>query len=304
MELRQFRYFVAVADEQNFTRAAERLHMTQPPLSRQIQQIEEDVGLPLFERGSRPLRLTEAGRIFYTHAKRLVDEADEVAQLTRRLAQLAERIVIGFVPSTLYGALPSVIRAFREAAPKIELSLIEMYTVEQLGALKGARIDVGFGRLRFDDAQVTREVLTDEPLIAALPEGHPLAADNAAVELVALARETLIVYPSTPRPSFAEQQLSAFRDQALEPAAIHEVRELQTALGLVAAQVGVTLVPRSVEGLRPHGVQYRPLTKTAASSPIIMSRRLQDNAPSTNLLCEIARERFARDHAEERAPLS
>ena len=99
MELRQLRYFIAVAEEMNITRAAVRLHMTQPPLSRQISQIEEDIGLQLFERGSRPLRLTEAGRIFYTQAKRLVSEADELAPLTRRLAQLAERIVIGFVPS-------------------------------------------------------------------------------------------------------------------------------------------------------------------------------------------------------------
>src|ERR1700760_2667041 len=114
MELRQFRYFVAVAEEQNFTRAAERLNMTQPPLSRQIQQIEESVGLALFERGSRPLRLTEAGRIFYTQAKRLVDEADGLAPLTRRPPDLAERVGSGFVPSPLYGALPAVIRAFRE----------------------------------------------------------------------------------------------------------------------------------------------------------------------------------------------
>ena len=101
MELRQLRYFVAVAEERNFTRAAERLNMTQPPLSRQIQQIEETVGLALFERGARPLKLTEAGRVFYAQAKRLLEESDELLPLTRRLAQLAERIVIGFVPSTL-----------------------------------------------------------------------------------------------------------------------------------------------------------------------------------------------------------
>jgi DNA-binding transcriptional LysR family regulator len=292
MELRQLRYFVAVAEEMNITRAADRLHMTQPPLSRQIQQIEEDVGLPLFERGSRPLRLTEAGRIFYTQAKRLIEEADELAPLTRRLAQLAERIVIGFVPSTLYGALPAVIRAFREAAPQIELSLIEMFTIEQLGALKGGRIDVGFGRLRFDDAQLSREVLVDERMIAALPQGHPLAAGTDALTLADIARETLIVYPSAPRPSYADQQLSALRDHALEPKAVHEVRELQTALGLVAAQVGVSLVPESVEGLRAHGVVYRPVRDANVSSPIIMSRRLQDESPTTTLFCSLARDLF------------
>jgi LysR family transcriptional regulator, benzoate and cis,cis-muconate-responsive activator of ben and cat genes len=291
MELRQLRYFVAVAEERNFTRAAERLNMTQPPLSRQIQQIEEKVGLPLFERGARPLKLTEAGRVFYAQAKRLLEESDELLPLTRRLAQLAERIVIGFVPSTLYGPLPDVIRAFREAAPLIQISLIEMFTIEQLSALKGGRIDVGFGRLRFDEAQLAREVLVEEALIAALPEGHALA-DTRPLTLDALSRETLIIYPSTPRPSYADQQLSAFRDHAVEPAAIHEVRELQTALGLVAAQVGVCLVPESVRGLRARGVTYRSLDGAQVSSPIIMSRRLQDQSPTTDLFCSIARELF------------
>jgi len=291
MELRQLRYFVAVAEERNFTRAAERLNMTQPPLSRQIQQIEDSVGLPLFERGARPLKLTEAGRVFYAQAKRLLEESDELLPLTRRLAQLAERIVIGFVPSTLYGPLPDVIRAFREAAPLIQISLIEMFTIEQLSALKGGRIDVGFGRLRFDEAQLAREVLVEEPLIAALPAGHALAGTRP-LTLDALSKETLIVYPSTPRPSYADQQLSAFRDHAVEPAAVHEVRELQTALGLVAAQVGVCLVPESVRGLRARGVTYHSLDDAQVTSPIIMSRRLQDQSPTTELFCALARERF------------
>lgn len=293
MELRQLRYFVAVAEERNFTRAAERLNMTQPPLSRQIQQIEDSVGLALFERGARPLKLTEAGRVFYVQAKRLLEESDELLPLTRRLAQLAERIVIGFVPSTLYGPLPDVIRAFREAAPLIQISLIEMFTIEQLSALKGGRIDVGFGRLRFDESQLAREVLVEEPLIAALPAGHALA-DAAQLTLDALSKETLIIYPSTPRPSYADQQLSAFRDHAVEPAAIHEVRELQTALGLVAAQVGVCLVPESVRGLRARGVTYRSIEETNVSSPIIMSRRLQDQSATTELFCSIARDLFKR----------
>ncbi|MGS0891826.1 LysR family transcriptional regulator [Burkholderia stagnalis] len=293
MELRQLRYFIAVAEEMNITRAAERLHMTQPPLSRQLQAVEDEVGLPLFERGARPLKLTDAGRVFYAQAKRLVDQADELGPLTRRLAQLSERIVIGFVPSTLYGALPDVIRAFREQQPGVELSLIEMFTLEQLGALKGGRIDVGFGRLRFDDDQLVREALIEEKLIAALPFGHPLADPGRPLALADIARETLIVYPSTPRPSFADQQLSALRDGGLAPAAVHEVRELQTALGLVAAQVGVSLVPESVEGVRVKGVVYRRLPEPVATSPIIMSRRLHGASAATTAFCAIAREMFA-----------
>jgi DNA-binding transcriptional LysR family regulator len=298
MELRQLRYFIAVAEEMNITRAAARLNMTQPPLSRQIQQIEESVGLRLFEHGSRPLRMTEAGRIFYSQAKRLIDDADELAPLTRRLAHLAERIVVGFVPSTLYGALPRVIRAFREAAPHIELALIEMFTLEQLSALKGGRIDVGFGRLRFDDDHVTREVLTEEQMIAALPWDHPLAQPDTPLTLTDFAKETLIIYPSSPRPSYADQQLATLRDHALQPAAIHEVSELQTALGLVAARVGVTLVPESVEGLRIHEVVYRRFDVSYGASPIIMSRRVSDGGPTTELLCTLARTAF-RDPAPD-----
>ncbi len=293
MELRQLRYFIAVAEEMNITRAAERLHMTQPPLSRQLQMIEEEIGLPLFERGARPLRLTEAGRVFYAQARRLVEQADELAPLTRRLAQLSERIVIGFVPSSMYGALPDVIRAFRERAPNVELSLIEMFTLEQLGALKGGRIDVGFGRLRFDDDQLVREALIEEKLIAALPAGHRCADPAVPITLAELAADTLIVYPSTPRPSFADQQLSALRDGGLTPAAVHEVRELQTALGLVAAQVGVSLVPEGVEGVRVRGIVYRRLPEPVATSPIIMSRRLHDEGLATALFCRLARELFA-----------
>lgn len=293
MELRHLRYFVAVADEQNFTRAAERLNISQPPLSRQIQQIEDELGTPLFERGARPLRLTEAGRFFYTHASRLLEQAGELATMTRRVAQIERRLVIGFVPSTLYGPLPRVIRRFRDAYPATELTLLEMYTLEQLEALTSGRIDVGFGRVRFDDANVRREVLSDEPLVAALPADHPFAAKASPVSLHEIASQTLIAYPRTPRPSYADQVLSALRDHGLEPRAIHEVQELQTALGLVAAGIGVSIVPASVQRLRRDDVVYRPLTDSHVVSPIIMSTRLHDVSPESQTLIRLARETYA-----------
>ena len=277
MELRQLRYFIAVAEEMNITRAAERLHMTQPPLGRQLQAIEDEIGLPLFERGARPLKRRMRGGCFMRR-RSASSPGRRTGTLTRRLAQLSERIVIGFVPSTLYGALPDVIRAFREAQPDVELSLIEMFTLEQLGALKGGRIDVGFGRLRFDDDQLVREALIEEKLIAALPVGHPLADPARPLTLADIANETLIVYPSTPRPSFADQQLSALRDGALVPAAVHECASCRRRSETVAAQVGVSLVPESVEGVRVKGVVYRRLPEPAATSPIIMSRRLHGEA--------------------------
>ena len=136
MDFRHLKYFVAVADEQNFTRAAERLHISQPPLSRQIQDLEEELGTPLFERGSRPLKLTDAGRFFYGHATRLLEQAAQAVRSTKRIAQLERRLVIGFVASTMYGALPLLVRKFRAACPQTELALVEMSTVEQIEALK------------------------------------------------------------------------------------------------------------------------------------------------------------------------
>ena len=276
MELRHLRYFVAVADEQSFTRASERLHISQPPLSRQIQDLEEELCTPLFERGSRPLKLTEPGRFFYSHATRLLEQAAQAARATRRVARMERRLVIGFVASTMYGALPRLVRLFRAASPQVEIALEEMPTLEQIEALKSGRIDVGFGRIRLDDASIKREVLREERLVAAIPMEHALAIPGQPIILAALESQDLLVYPRKPRPSYADQVLSLFRDQGLQPAAVHEVQEIQTALGLVAAGMGICVVPEGVSRLRPEEVVYRALSDPQAVSPIIMSTRVHD----------------------------
>ncbi len=276
MELRHLRYFVAVADEQSFTRAAERLHISQPPLSRQIQDLEEELGTLLFERGSRPLRLTEPGRFFYSHATRLLEQAAQAMRATRRVARMERRLVIGFVASTMYGALPRLVRLFRAALPQVEIALEEMPTLDQIEALKSGRIDVGFGRIRLDDASIKREVLREERLVAAIPVEHTLAIPGKPLILAALESQDILIYPRKPRPSYADQVLSLFRDQGLQPAAVHEVQEIQTALGLVAAGMGICVVPEGVSRLRPDEVVYRALSDPQAVSPIIMSTRLHD----------------------------
>lgn len=299
MDLRHLRYFVAVADEQNFTRAAEKLHISQPPLSRQIQDLEEELGLPLFERGSRPLKLTEGGRFFYGHATRLLEQAAQAIRTTKRIAQVQRRLVIGFVPSTIYGALPRLVRLFRAAQPQTELALVEMSSVEQIEALKNGRIDVGFGRVRLDDPSVKREILREEPLVAAIPMEHELAQERGALSLTEIAKHDHLVYPRNPRPSYADQVLTLFRDMGLEPRAVHEVQELQTALGLVASGMGLCLVPASANRMRPDEVVYRPVAEAKAVSPIIMSTRLQDQSTDIVLLRSLIDEIY-REWAEER----
>ncbi|MCP1106603.1 LysR family transcriptional regulator [Serratia nevei] len=286
MELRHLRYFVAVAEEQNFSRAAERLHISQPPLSRQIQQLEEDLGVLLFERGSRPLKLTEAGRFFYGHAQQFLAQSVELKSMTRRVGQLERSLSIGFVASTLYGILPQLIRRFRTQCPEVAVSLHEMTTMEQIQALKEGKIDVGFGRIRYEDTNVRRIILRDETLMAALAADH-LLANAPELTLRRLQTETLIVYPQTPRPSFADQVLAAFRDHALEPHKIMEVRELQVALGLVAAGEGITLVPQCLYSLKRQDVIYKSLNEKYLVSPIIMSTRLLDESEDIKTLLQM-----------------
>lgn len=277
IDIRHLRYFLAVAQELNFSRAAEKLNMAQPPLSRQIQQLEAELGVQLFDRESRPLSLTPGGRLFREHALGVMQRMDEMRGTMKRFAASERpRFVIGFVPSVIYARLPRVIRGFRELAPDVELSLIEMMSLEQIAALKEGRIDAGFGRVRFDDPALRREVLREERLVVALPLGHPLAGERP-VTLADLARETLIVYPREPRPSYADQVLSIFRDRGLEPARILEVRELQTAIGLVASTVGACVVPASVRLMERGDVVYCDLVENV-TSPIIFSYRRTDTS--------------------------
>ena len=279
MDLRQLRYFVMVADERNFTRAAERLHIAQPPLSRQIQQLEAEFGAELIDRSARPLRLTDAGRLLYEQARQLLARADDMRSMMSRASAIEKtRFAIGFVASTIYARLPALIREFRAEAPHVDLNLIELTSLEQIAALKEGRIDVGFGRIRFEDDAVRRTVLREEPLVAALPSGHPLAARGEALTLEQVSKEPLILYPRFPRPSYADQVLALFHDQGIEPRVTQEARELQIAIGLVAAEEGICIVPESVQKSRVDDVRYLPLSDPA-TSPIIMSHRAADNSP-------------------------
>jgi LysR family transcriptional regulator, benzoate and cis,cis-muconate-responsive activator of ben and cat genes len=296
LELRHLRYFVVVARERNFTRAAEQLRIAQPPLSRQVQQLEEELGVVLIERGSRPLRLTDAGRLLFEQAVQVLERIEEIKAMTRRIHEAElPRFSIGFVASTLYGYLPEVIRRYRAARPAVELTLVELTTLEQIAALKEGRIDVGFGRIQFDDAAVERTLLRNEKLSAALPLTHPLASRTGRVRLDELAGDALVVYPKAPRPSYADQVLALFRERGIKPPAVHEVRELQTALGLVAAETGVCLVPASVERLRRDNIVYRPLGEPGAVSPIIMSARKGDRSPELRLVLRLVKEIYRKE---------
>ncbi|GJH10514.1 LysR family transcriptional regulator [Caballeronia novacaledonica] len=296
MELRHLRYFVAVAEERNFTRAAQRLHIAQPPLSRQIQQLEETLGVQLFERNSRPLKLTETGKFFYSHAVQLLAQTAELESMTRRVGNIERSLSVGFVGSTLYGMLPKIIRRFRDENATVELSLHEMSTMDQIRALKDGRIDVGFGRIRHEDANIRRVILREEQMIVALPVGHQLSLGKPILSLRDLTNETLIIFPKAPRPSYADQVLAAFQDRALAPRKIYEVRELQIALGLVAAGEGISIVPSSVNGLKRDNVIYRELDDPTLTSPVIMSMRALDESRDIKEMLELVYRLYEEEH--------
>ncbi|QYJ19142.1 LysR family transcriptional regulator [Achromobacter sp. ES-001] len=278
MQLRHLRYFQAVAEEGSFTRAAARLHIAQPPLSRQIRQFEDELGVVLFERTTRALRLTEAGRFLLEQSRLLTARLEEVLEGTRRLGQTQRRwFGIGFVPSTLYGFVPELIRQLRSADPQVEVGLTEMTSLPQIEALKAGRIDLGIGRILLDDPAIERRVLMTEPLMAAVPLHHPLAG-LASVSVDRLAQEPFVLYPARPRPNFADHVLGLFRAGGHALQVVQEANELQTAIGLVAAGLGVSVVPASVQRLQRQDVVHVRIEGDGFVSPVIASYRKDDGS--------------------------
>jgi LysR family transcriptional regulator, benzoate and cis,cis-muconate-responsive activator of ben and cat genes len=278
MELRHLRYFTTVAAEGSFSRAAEKLNIAQPPLSRQIQQLEEELGVRLLDRG-RPITLTEPGRYLFEQGRQILQRVDDMRAMTKRIAKgLVLQFNIGFVASTLYDALPELIRRFRIIVPGVEVQLVELSTLEQVAALKDGRIDVGFGRLRFDDEMITRSIIREEKLCLAVPAGHPLCDKSGPLRLRHTASEPVIIYPKSPRPSYADQVLGFYRDAGMEPTIGSEAKELQTALGLVASGGGICVVPASVKRLGRDDVRYLDLDEPKMITPIIMSVRRNDSS--------------------------
>lgn len=292
MDLRQLRYFVAVARERNFTKASQVLHMAQPPLSRQIQLLEDELGVPLLIRKSRPVRLTEAGRVFYEQALQVLGRVDQMQAATRRVGLNQNTVLsIGFVASTLYGGLPSLVRKLRQNAPELDIQLLEMVSVQQVPALKEGRIDVGFGRVAHSDPSLVGTVLREERLAVAIPKGTPLAKETSPLPISAFEAQKMIVYPKEPRPGYADQVLNLLHSHDVYPAGVQEVSDIQTALGLVAAEAGLCVVPSSARQLRSD-LHYRLVVGDRAMSPVILSHRKGDNSPYIDLIKQLIQEMY------------
>jgi DNA-binding transcriptional LysR family regulator len=270
MELRQLRYFLAVARSLNFTRAAAELHIAQPPLSRQIAQLEDELGVLLVDREARPLRLTPAGELFRDHAQDVLGHIERMTADTRRLGQSGQPCFrMGLDAYALLGKFPQLIRRLREVDPRLRIDVRELSARDQIRALKSGEIDVGISRRPSSDPALEQLVLGEDPLVAAIPANHPLAEQAPApIDLKALSDETFILFSAA---QAAQWTLSFLGRRGFQPRNVIETGELQVALGLVAADSGVCLVPAAVEQMRAHDVRYRPLAEPGAASPMVLS---------------------------------
>ncbi|WP_241127104.1 LysR family transcriptional regulator [Novosphingobium terrae] len=293
IDARRLRYFLAVAGARSFTRAAEALHMAQPPLSKRIQELEADIGTPLFDREARPLALTPAGRLLFEQGMQ-IDQRMEQMALTMRQFVAAERrrLVLGLIPSAFHAQLPDMIRRYRLLAPDVEVTLSEMTTLEQIAALKDRRIDAALGRVRIDDDSLAREVLRDEPMLLALPIDHPQALEEGPADLRLLEEVPLIVYPKDQSPSYADLILSQCRDHGLHLPKTVEVREMQTALILVAAGMGACIVPESARLMERPEIRFRPI-RQPMSAPIILYHREGDNSYELRMMYRTCAQLYA-----------
>jgi DNA-binding transcriptional LysR family regulator len=263
LELRQLRYFVTVAEELHFGRAAVRLHMTQPPLSQAIAALEDQLGAPLFLRNRRTVALTPAGAALLPEAKRLLAEAASLPALVRRAAAgEAGRLAIAFITSADYSVLPPFLRRYSERYPDVHLSLHEATSDVQVEELLRGRIDAGFLIPPLPDralAQLDYLKVLDEPLILCAPAGLALPPDGAPVRLQDVPHLPLIIFPREVSPALHDAILSCFGAAGLAPAIGQQAIQMQTIVSLVSAGMGLALVPQSVANLMRPGVEYRAL---------------------------------------------
>jgi DNA-binding transcriptional LysR family regulator len=259
MEFRQLHYFIAVAEELHFGRAAESLHLSQPALSKQIQALEDSLEIQLFERTKHWVKLTPAGQKFLETARRILHDVEEGIQITRQIADgRVGTVRVGLTEATLFCLAPSILKTCREKYPQVNLLLSSGGTEAHVEALRTHQIDIGFVYLPIREPTLVVKPLYEEIYVAAVPISHPLAKKQS-IQLHALANEPLIFYPRSLAPVLYANFIKSCEQASFVPNIVQEAELAQTRLGLTAAGVGITFVLANVQNLTAKGVVYRPL---------------------------------------------
>ena len=290
MELRHLRYFQAVAEELNFGRAAEKLHISQPPLTRQIQQLEEELGVLLFNRTSKGVELTNAGKLFLedsAHIMAMLQRATERSQLAA-IGQLG-RIDVGIFGSAMLNVIPRLLITFRNKYPNVVMALHNLNKSDQIAALRDKRLTIGFNRIIPECSDLTIERVLTERILVAINRSSKLAYMRE-ICLADLSNAPLIVFPNVARPSFADDVISLFHSEGVQPQITQEVEDVVTAVSLVSSGFGISLVPESGANLKLPGVVYRPLKKVPTPSiDLSCIYRKDDQSPILQAFLDIIR---------------
>ena len=284
-DLRQLRYFVAVAEELSFTRAALRLHLSQPPLSQQIQSLEQDLGVRLLERTKRHVALTEPGRVFLEQARQILAKVDEArSEVTAAAAGYSGQLRLAYTVSvSFHPALPQALLRYGQIAPNVRLKLSEMYTEPQFAALLAGEIDIGFVRNEPVHAQDARDlqfsVIDREPLLLALPAGHPLAS-RSSLHLAEVADDAFVSQPRELAATLYDRLVKLATTAGFQPTIAQHAQQINGLLALVAAGLGLALVPASMRTVQLAGVSYVSLEDSDAYLLLAVASRAGDHSPA------------------------
>lgn len=290
MELRHLRHFVALAEEQHFGRAAERVFVVQQALSSSIKNLEEEVGVPLVHRTTRRVELTPAGREFLAAARATLHEADRILERTRRAARgEVGHLSIGFVQGLVYGGLPEVVRSFRQRYPNVSIELSEMTAQEQELGLKNHRLDLGLMLPPVRDPSLAFEALWHEQLVAALPSTHPLAGCKR-LNIAELSQDDFVFFPRQQRAVYYDQVMNWCASAGFTPRIVQEAIEVPTLLSLVAAGLGLFLPMRFFTRLNLPGVTYIPIENAPIVDTVAVWRRSHQKDPVLQEFMKVARE--------------
>ncbi len=273
MNLTRLRYFVVLAEELHFGRAADVLHMAQPALSQQIRLLEKETGADLFERTTRRVSLTHAGRTLYPRAAELLRDADELERLMAEHADGNAGILrIGFVDSSSYAVMPQFLRSYRERWPEVRFELHSMSSEAQSHALPNGQIDIGIARTKGDERLLSHTEILEEDLVVAVGADHELAS-QPRLRLADLAGESFISFSRTSSPALTSELRSMLEAEGAHYDPIIEAEEYTTIIGLVSAGEGIAVVPATVRSFQPTGVVYIPLVNKEATSRLFLLTR-------------------------------
>lgn len=291
MDLKDMRQFLAVAEERNFTRAAERLHMAQPPLSRQIKALEEEMGAPLFLRTPAGVELTEAGQTLLDEVPNLLRMAQRATERTRRAAQgLTGQLDVGLFGSGVLDVIPRLLAHFHQQRPQVRIVLHNLTKAEQLQALRERRISVGFNRLVPPEPDLAVETVLREPLVVAMLASHRLAG-RKVIGVADLDGEPMILYPNVPLHGLAQEVAEAFQQEGAALAVEQEVEDVVTAVALVASGFGLTITTRSASSLRLPGVVFVPFrSRSLRDLELSCLYRRADPSPVLRMFLEVVHE--------------